>query len=101
MCDYPKAPEHKISEISDNIDLIYKAAIAKYPAKQIMLLGDSVGETLITALIQRSIKNEIELPRKIILVSPVMDATMSNPQIDKIDLIDPMLSKAGLLRDSA
>ena len=31
------------------------------------------------------------------LVSPVMDATMSNPQIDKIDKIDPMLSKTGVL----
>jgi len=97
MCDYPKAPENGILEISENIDLVYNTALEKYPAKQITFIGDSVGGTLITALIQRLIQKNIELPLKIILVSPVMDATMSNPQIDKIDEIDPMLSKVGVL----
>ena len=97
MCDYPKAPENKISEISSNIDLIYKTALKQYDANQISLIGDSVGGTLVTALIQRLVLRNIELPNKIILVSPVMDATLSNPQIDEIDKIDPMLSKTGVL----
>ncbi len=97
MCDYPKAPEHTISEISKNIDAIYKTALSEYQADQIICLGDSVGATLITALIQRAIKNNLALPHKIVLVSPVMDATLTNPKIDNIDLIDPMLSKAGVL----
>ncbi len=97
MCDYPKAPENKISEISKNIDLVYNTALEKYRAKQITLIGDSAGGTLITALTQRLVQKNIELPLKIILVSPVMDAAMSNPQIDKIDKIDPMLSKVGVL----
>jgi len=97
MCDYPKAPENKILEISKNIDLIYNTALKKYQAKQITLIGDSAGGTLVTALTQRLIKKNIELPLRIILVSPVMDATMSNPQIDEIDNIDPMLSKIGVL----
>lgn len=97
MCDYPKAPENKIQEISENIDLVYKTALEKYSSKQITLIGDSVGGTLVTALIQRLIEKNSELPNKIILVSPVMDATMSNPQIVKIEAIDPMLSKKGVL----
>ncbi|MBL4642055.1 MAG: alpha/beta hydrolase fold domain-containing protein, partial [Flavobacteriaceae bacterium] len=51
----------------------------------------------VTSLIQRLIKRNIELPNKIILVSPVMDASMSNPEIKKLDTIDPMLSKVGVL----
>jgi len=97
MCDYPKAPENKISEISRNIDQVYNRALEKYKAKNITLIGDSVGGTLVTALIQRLILKSIELPFKIIVVSPVMDATMSNPQINEIDKIDPMLSKLGVL----
>ncbi len=97
MCNYPKAPEHKILEISNNIDSVYQSALEKYESKQIILIGDSVGGTLITALIQRLIKKNTDQPLKIVLVSPVMDATMSNPQIDEIDLIDPMLSKTGVL----
>ncbi len=97
MCDYPKAPENNISELSKNIDLVYKTALKTYQPKQISLIGDSVGGTLIIALTQRLIKKQIELPLKIILVSPVMDATMSNPQIDAIDKTDPMLAKVGVL----
>ncbi|MEO6682119.1 MAG: alpha/beta hydrolase [Ginsengibacter sp.] len=97
MCNYPKAPENGIMKISKNIDLVYEVALGKFNANDILLIGDSVGGTLITALIQRLIQKEIELPRKIILVSPVMDATMSNPKINNIDLLDPMLSRIGVL----
>ena len=96
MCDYPKAPENKIVEISENIDAVYEKALAIYQAEQITLIGDSVGATLIIALIQRLVLKNNELPRKIVLVSPVMDATLSNPKIDEVDKIDPMLSKAGV-----
>ena len=97
VCDYPKAPEHKIEEISANIDLVYKAAIEKYGPSQVSFFGDSVGGTLTIALVQRLIKNNLELPKLIILISPVVDATLSNPEIDVIDKIDPMLSKRGVL----
>jgi len=97
MCDYPKAPEHKISEISKNIDLIYAAALEKFAAQQITIIGDSVGGTLTVALVQRLVSTNSELPKKIVLISPVMDATMSNPKIDAIDETDPMLSKLGVL----
>lgn len=97
MCDYPKSPEHKISEISANIDLVYQTALEKYKPGDITLIGDSAGGTLIIALIQRLVKNNRETPRKLILVSPVLDASFSNPQIPAIDKTDPMLSVTGLL----
>jgi len=97
MCDYPKAPESKISEISENIDAVYSKALKKYKSEQITLIGDSVGATLITALVQRLNQKKEALPKKIILISPVMDAMMTNPDIKIIDEIDPMLSRKGIL----
>jgi len=97
MCNYPKAPEHQISEISKNIDEIYKHALKAYKPNQISFIGGSVGGTLVTALMQRLIAQKKQLPHKIILVSPVMDSSMSNPEIEKVDQIDPMLSKVGLV----
>lgn len=97
MCDYPKAPENKITKISENIDSIYKIALENYLPNQISFIGDSAGGTLVTSLIQRLIKKNIKLPSKIILISPVMDASMSNPEIEKVEKIDPMLSKTGVL----
>ncbi len=97
MCDYPKAPENKITQISENIDSIYKTALKSFLPNQISFIGDSVGGTLVTSLIQRLVKKNMNLPHKIILISPVMDASMSNPEIEQIDNIDPMLSKIGVL----
>jgi len=96
MCDYPKAPESKISKISSNIDLVYKRALVAYPSENISIIGDSAGGTLIIALVQRLIQKSVELPLRIILISPLMDATISNLQIDEIDKTDVMLSKRGV-----
>jgi acetyl esterase/lipase len=97
MCDYPKSPENKISKISENIDSIYNTALDQFQPNKISFIGDSVGGTLITSLTQRLILKDIKLPKKIILVTPVMDASMSNPEIEQVDIIDPMLSKIGIL----
>lgn len=96
MCDYPKAPENKIAQISENIDSIYSAALESFQPNQISFIGDSVGGTLIMSLVQRLIKKSASLPDKIVLISPVMDASMSNPEIEQVDN-DPMLSKIGVL----
>lgn len=97
VCDYPKAPENKINKISENIDSIFYSARKSYEANQISILGDSVGGTLATALVQRLILRKLELPTKLILVTPMMDASMSNPEIKTFEKVDPMLSKKGVL----
>jgi len=97
MCDYPKAPEHTIDEITSNIDVVYENAISKYPNHSISLIGDSVGGNLIATLIQRRIQNGESIPKQLILISPVMDASMTNPEIEKIDSLDIILSKQGVL----
>ena len=45
MCNYPKAPEHKIDEISDNINQIYEEALSQFKAENIIVMGDSAGGT--------------------------------------------------------
>ena len=97
MCDYPKAPENKIETLSDNLDALYTKALENFEAKNIRMIGDSVGGTLITALTQRLIEKKLDLPNEIILVSPVMDTSLTNPEIDVINKTDPMLGKDGVL----
>lgn len=97
MCDYPKAPENSISIISENIDRVYQEAIKKFNTDKIAILGDSVGGALAAALTQRLITKNFDLPSKLILISPVMDASMTNPEIATIEPDDPMLSIKGVL----
>lgn len=97
MCNYPKAPEHKIEEILINIDQIYQKALEDYPSKNIILMGDSAGGTLAIALTQRLIKNAVSLPAKLLLISPVLDATFKNEKINAIDKKDRVLSRMGVV----
>jgi acetyl esterase/lipase len=97
MCDYPKAPENKIDEISINIDQIYQKALSYFKSENIVLMGDSAGGTLAIALTQRLIIDNVKPPSKIMLISPVLDASFKNQEIDEIDKKDPMLAKVGVL----
>jgi len=96
VCDYPKAPENQIPSLSENIDAIYTEALTRFEASNICLMGDSVGSTLISALTQRLIRKSIALPALLILITPVMDAGMTNPEIQSIEPSDPMLAIAGV-----
>ena len=59
-------------------------------------MGDSAGGGFALALAQRMKRDEVPQPTKIILLSPWLDITLKNPEIEKIDSIDPFLSVAGL-----
>lgn len=96
MCNYPKAPEHDIMEISTNIDAVYEHIINHYNYKKIILMGDSAGATLSIALTQRLIEKKSRIPNKLILISPVMDASLSNPKIQEKEIYDAMLGIAGV-----
>ncbi|MEG1026414.1 MAG: alpha/beta hydrolase [Flavobacterium sp.] len=97
LCNYPKAPEHKISEISSNIDEVYKEALQHFDAENIIFMGDSVGGTLLITLTQRLIKSKNPLPARLFIICPVIDPSFKNPKIDLIDKTDPILSKKGVL----
>lgn len=97
VIDYPKAPGTNIKEIAANIEKVYAQALKSYKPSNIILMGDSVGGTLMLTLVQQLIKAGEPCPAKIIAISPVLDASMSNPEIDRIDKADPILSKSGVL----
>lgn len=97
MIDYPKAPEHGILEISSNMDSIYDLATHRFPHKQIILMGDSAGGALLIALAQRLCNRKMALPNAMILISPVLDASFSNPKISTLEPKDIMLAKVGVL----
>ncbi|MEM7487130.1 MAG: alpha/beta hydrolase, partial [Bacteroidota bacterium] len=97
MVDYPKAPEHKIDNILENILEVYNNALEKFSLDDITLIGDSVGGALILSLTQLLVKKGLRIPDKLILISPVVDATLTNVAIEKTETKDPMLSKAGVL----
>lgn len=98
LIDYPKAPEYTIHQICDNIDLVYEFAIQTLALPEnITLIGDSVGGNLIMTLTQRLLEKKKEIPNKLILITPVFDASMSNPEILKVAKKDPILNIPGIV----
>ncbi|MBQ4819465.1 alpha/beta hydrolase [Aquimarina sp. MMG016] len=97
MIDYPKAPENTIQTITENIYQVYLEACKQYETSKIILLGDSVGGNLILSLTQRLIQENLKLPNRLIPITPVMDASLTNPKIVELDPIDPILSYKGVL----
>ncbi len=96
MIDYPKAPENTIDVITENVYQVYLEAIKQYDPSKIILIGDSAGGSLILTLAQRLVKEQKKLPNRMIPITPVIDASVTNPKIPSIDLIDPILSRNGV-----
>ena len=44
-------------------------------------MGDGTGGALALSYVQQLVENDKPLPYKICLISPMLDATMTNPQI--------------------
>lgn len=96
-CRYPRAPESQIDEISNNMDAIYQLALTRFNAADIAIAGDSAGATLAIALVQRLLSKNILIPKKLVLISPVAEATLTNPEINEVERVDIMLAKSGVL----
>jgi epsilon-lactone hydrolase len=99
--DYPLAPKYTYLDAFEMVIPLYKEIMLQSGSAKTILMGDSAGAGFALALAQRMKCDEVAQPAKIILLSPWLDITLKNPEIEKIDLIDPFLSIAGLRKAGA
>jgi acetyl esterase/lipase len=95
--DYPHTPEHFAPE---TIGLVLKVCqdTAKLAGKsaKMTIMGDSSGGGIGLALALRLREEGLDQPENLILLSPWLDATLSNPEVPAFDKIDPFLDATGL-----
>ena len=89
---YPKAPNHHPDEAFEVLTKLYLELLDKYD--DVVLMGDSSGGGLALALLQHWGKLGYVQPRKTILFSPWVDLTLSNPEIEAYQKVDPLISAA-------
>lgn len=94
---YPLAPDHHYAQTYELLDELYSLLLTLYEPDNIIFLGDSAGGGLAAAYCQTLVEKGRPLPGKLVLLSPWVDLTMSNPGIGQFESIDPMLSGPGLL----
>ena len=98
--DYPLAPIHSFEESYEKLTVLYQKVLKYYSNKKIILMGDSAGGGLALGLSLYWANLALPQPDKLILLSPWLDLTMNNPEIDKFIDVDPSLKKDELIVDA-
>ena len=94
MVDYPLAPEAHYKETLLMLENCYSILKEKYEEDSFILMGDSAGGNIALAFTQKLILEEITtLPSRLILFSPCVDLTFTNPDIKKLEPLDFILSE--------
>ncbi len=94
--NYPHAPEHNVNDVFALMLPLYNKLAAAAGSSNITIMGDSSGGGISLALAQRLREDGHAQPGHVVLLSPWLDATLSNPEIAEFDKIDPFLGVEGL-----
>lgn len=84
VVNYPLAPQSNAEAAYHYMHELYQMFLERYNDKEVLFLGDSAGAGLAIAFAQYL--NDVDLPQpsKIILSSPWLDVSMTNPEIKKV-----------------
>jgi len=93
---YGLAPEHTAEEAYALLDVLYDEAVARH-GDRVFLAGDSAGGGLALGQAVRYRDSGRTAPAGVLLISPWLDATMSNPRVPELARLDHMLAPAGLV----
>lgn len=94
--DYPLTPKYYYKDVFNMMEPLYKEIIEKTGKENLIMMGDSAGGGLALALAEKMGQENISQPKHIILLSPWLDVTMSNPKISEVEKLDPVLDKEAL-----
>lgn len=94
--DYPLAPEYTYKDSFDMVSALYRNIEAATDARDFILMGDSAGGGFALALAQKMQEEETAQAGQIILLSPWLDLSLTNPLIEEMDPLDPFLQKESL-----
>lgn len=93
LVDYPLAPEHNYRDTFQMVEEAFDLLVREYPEDRFFFMGDSAGGGLALALAQKfAQENPAKLPSGLILLSPWLDLTMSNPAAKKQERSDQLLT---------
>lgn len=95
---YGLGPRHSVWTQLPKIQTLYNQLVAEHAAENIVVMGDSAGGGLAVALLQALRRDKLHMPRRLILLSPWVNADLTNFMIPYYDAVEPMITIAGLLR---
>lgn len=83
--NYPLLPKYTYKESFEKVLNYYKEYSKKNDMNKVILAGDSAGGGMALALIEKVKELNLPLPKKVILISPFVDVTGANKELNKKD----------------
>ena len=93
VIDYRQLPDHPFPAGLNDVTHVLMNLLDNERPDTWFLLGDSAGGNLALATTYQLRDKGYRLPSKLILMSPFLDASLQNPDIDKNEEDDPFLSR--------
>lgn len=94
--DYPLAPKHSYAHAYLLLTALYELIIADTDPGNLLFMGDSAGGGLALGFSMFLRDEGFVLPGKLIMLSPWLDITLTNPAILEVDNQDPFLNVSAL-----
>lgn len=97
MPDYPLTPKYNYKDVFKFLEPLYNKIMEKKDVNNLIMMGDSAGGGMLLALEEKLSQEEIEIPKKTILISPWLDVRLENPKIIEFQNKDKQLNKETLI----
>lgn len=95
---YPLAPEFTYRDAFPFLKDVYHQVLSHDPAQKIVLCGDSAGGGLALAQAMHYRDLDLPMPHHLVLFSPWLDITLSNPGAASLEGQDTLLGIPGLVQ---
>ncbi|MFI7667230.1 alpha/beta hydrolase fold domain-containing protein [Nocardia sp. NPDC049526] len=90
------APEHTAREVFDWLVPLYEDLADCVPDGDLTVMGDSTGGNPALSLVVRATADGVPRPTGLVLLSPCLDASLSDPATTALDHIDPIVPAHGV-----
>jgi monoterpene epsilon-lactone hydrolase len=92
---YGLAPQHTYREAYPFVTEVYRDLLADVDASAVTIAGDSAGGGLALGFAQTLAAEGLPQPRRLVLLSPWLDLTLSHPDLPALEPRDPWLNIGG------
>ncbi|KAF7557192.1 hypothetical protein G7046_g6106 [Stylonectria norvegica] len=93
---YPLGPETLVLNMYDAVQPLYNEMAAAEVETPFWVMGDSAGGCMTFVLTQQALKAGVPAASRMVSITPVMDSSLTNPELHEVAERDPWLGIPGI-----